>query len=307
MTLAQAPARLSRLSLPQSTVRRYLTFAALVAPVFFLRLLTAAYPIGDTVYLSLTNLNFMGGTDAFIGLRNYPALARDYGVRSAVGFTVEFVVASLVLQLAFGLLIAQLLNADFRGRTFARVINLIPWAIPGIVAAYAFSWMLDDQFGMITHWIYLVSGQRPAILITPLGAQLSLILVNVWKGAPFLGIVFLAGFQGVPDELYEAAKVDGANAWQRFWGITIPLVRPLVITIGMFFMIGQLGSFDLIFGLTNGGPGMATQVLALRVYQEGLQFFKFGFASAISMVLALLVAIAGLIGVWLFRKFEVTQ
>ena len=132
---------------------------------------------------------------------------------------------STLLQLVVGLLVALLLNAKFRGRGFARSINLIPWAIPPIVAAYAFRWLLDDQFGLIPHWINVISGERLAPLSSPFWRKLSLILVNVWKNAPFMAVVFLAGLQGVPEDLYEAAKVDGANGLQRFWAITLPADR----------------------------------------------------------------------------------
>jgi multiple sugar transport system permease protein len=247
----------------------------------------------------------LSGTVEFIGFDNYRAIVDDFGVRSAVQFTIVFVLGSTALQLVIGLLVALLLNARFRGRTFARAINLIPWAIPPIVAAFAFRWLLDDQFGLIPHWINQVAGGRVAPLSSPFGAQLSLVLVNVWKNAPFMAVVFLAGLQGVPEDLYEAAKVDGASGWQRFWAITLPLMLPLLIAQAMFFVVWQLAAFDLIYGLTNGGPGVATVTLSLRIFQEGLLFFKYGFASAVSMVLMGLVAIVGLIGLIWFRRREV--
>jgi multiple sugar transport system permease protein len=119
-------------------------------------------------------------------------------------------------------------------------------------------------------------------------------------------VVFLAGLQGIPEDLYDAAKVDGANGIQRFFFITLPLIVPLVVTMGTFYIIWQVASLDLIYGLTSGGPGVATQVLALRVYEEGLRFFNFGLASAISIVLLGLVGIIGMIGIVLFRRYEVT-
>src|SRR5215216_1351729 len=285
--------------------RRYLTFLLLVAPIVLLRLYTAAYPIAQTAYLSLTNSSLLSGTSEVIGFDNYRALASDVALRGAVRFTLVFVLGSTLLQLVIGLMVALLLNAKFRGRGFARSINLIPWAIPPIVAAYAFRWLLDDQFGLIPHWINVLFGGRVAPLSSPMLAQVSLVLVNVWKNAPFMAVVFLAGLQGVPEDLYEAAKVDGANGVQRFWAITFPMLLPLLIAQGMFFVVWQLSAFDLIYGLTNGGPGVATEVLALRIYQEGMLFFKYGFASAVSMVLIALVAIAGLIGLTLFRRREV--
>jgi multiple sugar transport system permease protein len=285
--------------------RRYLTFLALVAPVVILRLATTAYPIGQTAWLSLTDSSLLSGSAEFIGIDNYRDLVNDPGLRGAVRFTLLFVFGSTALQLVLGLLVALLLNASFRGRRFARAINLIPWAIAPIVAAYAFRWLLDDQFGLIPHWINVVFHQRIAPLADPFLAQLSLILVNVWKNAPFMAVVFLAGLQGVPEDLYEAAKVDGASGWQRFWAITFPLILPLLIAQGMFFVVWQLAAFDLIYGLTNGGPGVATVTLSLRIFQEGLLFFNYGVASAVSMILMGIVAVIGLLGLIWFRRREV--
>ncbi len=285
--------------------RRVITFVALVAPVFIFRLITAAYPIVNTIWLSFTNTHLIDRTKAFVGLENYLKLPQDPAIKSAFGFTIVYVLTTAALQLVLGLLVALLLNANFKGRGFGRAINLIPWAIPGIVAAYAFRWLLDDQFGLLPEWISLLTHTRPVIFISPLGAQIAVILVTLWKNVPFVAVLFLAGLQGVPLDLYEAAKVDGANAWQRFWSITLPLVTPLLVTMSVFFIIGQLGNLDLAFGLTNGGPGTATATFALRILQEGLQFYKFGYASAIAVVLLMLVGLVGLIGLAVGRKVEV--
>lgn len=289
----------------RATRRRYLLFISLIFPAFLLRLVTAAYPIIQTIYLGFTNLSILKGTNAFIGFKNYVTMQSNIGVKSAISFTIVFIVTTTLLDLIVGMMIALLLNSNFRGRGFARTINLIPWAIPTIVAGYAFRWLLDDQFGLLPFWVTQLTGLRPAIFINPLASQITVILVHAWKDAPFMAIIFLAGMQGIPDELYDAARVDGANAWQRFWGLTVPLIMPLTITMGLFRLVWSLGSFDLVYGLTFGGPGVATSVLALQVFREGILFFKFGFASAISVVLLILVAFIGLLGLWLFRKSEV--
>ncbi len=294
-----------RVSLRQMTRRRYLLFIALIAPAFLLRIFTSAYPILQTIYLSFTNLNLLDNTNEYVGWQNYSAMVNDYSVKAAFNFTVIYVVSSTILLLIIGMLIALLLDATFRGRTFARTINLIPWAIPTIVAGYAFRWLLDDQFGLIPHWVNLVSGEQMVVFISLWGARTAVILVQVWKDAPFIAIVFLAGLQGIPSEVYDAARVDGANAWQRFWRITLPLVMPLVITMGLFRTVWTLANFDLVYGLTFGGPGVATSVLALRIFQEGILFFKFGYASAISVILLILVGVIGLIALLLFRRLEV--
>jgi multiple sugar transport system permease protein len=297
---ALAPVRL------RPRTRRYLLFLALVAPAYMLRFSMAAYPIGQTIALSFTNLSILKGTNSFVGWQNYRDMFSDYGVRGALSFTITYVLSTALLDLVVGMLIALLLNTSFRGRTALRALTLIPWAIPTIVAGYIFRWLLDDQFGLIPYWITQLTGIRPVVFTSPLSARIVVILVQVWKDAPFIAIVLLAGLQGAPPDLYEAARVDGASAWQRFWRITIPLVMPLLITMGMFRTVWSLANFDLVYGLTFGGPGVATSVLALRVFQEGILFFKFGFASAISVVLLLLVSAIGLAGLWLFRRADVT-
>jgi len=296
----------ARLTLTAAARRRYLLFVILVAPAFALRLLTAAYPIFQTIVLSLTNLDLIKNTNDFVGLQNFQIMANNFGVRGSLEFTLLFVFGSTFLSVGIGLLIALFLNAAFFGRTFARTINLIPWVIPTIVAGYAFRWLLDDQFGLLPNWIFDAFGIRPAFFISPFSARLTVILVSSWKDAPFFAIVFLAGLQGVPLELYDAAKVDGANPWQRFWNVTFPLLLPLTITMVLFRLVWSLAGFDLVYGLTQGGPGVTTTVLALQVFREGILFFKFGFASAISVVLLLLVALIGGVGLWLFRRADVT-
>lgn len=296
----------ARFALTAAARRRYLLFLLLIAPVFALRLLTAAYPVLQTIALSLTNLDLIKHTNDFIGLNNFESMATDFGVRGSLEFTLQFVFGSTFLAVGIGLLIALLLNAAFFGRTFARTINLIPWVVPTIVAGYAFRWLLDDQFGLIPNWLFDTLGVRPALFITPFSARLITILVSAWKDAPFFAIVFLAGLQGVPTELYDAAKVDGTNPWQRFWNVTFPLLLPLTVTMVLFRLVWSLAGFDLVYGLTQGGPGVATTVLALQVFRQGILFFKFGFASAISVVLLLLVALIGAVGLWLFRRTDVT-
>lgn len=290
----------------KATRRRIILFVLLVSPAILLRFTTAVYPIAQTIQYGFRNFSLLKGTNEYIGLENYSSLLDNYGVRGAISFTIIYVLASTVLELIAGLMIAQLLNSNFKGRTFARTINLIPWAIPTIVAGYAFRWFLDDQFGLLPYWYHEVTGNSMVIFIDPTWAKLAVILVHVWKDAPFMAVVFLAGMQGIPLDLYEAAKVDGANALQRFRGITLPLVAPLVITMGLFRIVWSLAGFDLVYGLTSGGPGVATSVLALQIFREGLLFFKFGFASAISVVLLMMVAVVGLVGLRLYRHFEVT-
>jgi len=289
-----------------NTTRRYITFFLLVAPALLLRISTSVYPVLQTIYLSFFEVNLVSQTNLYVGLQNFIRLARDISIRDITSFTIMFTLLSTLLELIFGMIIANFLNTNFTGRQLARTINLIPWAIPTIVAALAFRWMFDDQYGLIVDWIYRLFGIRPALLVFPLTSQLSVILVNVWKNTPFTAIVLLAGLQNVPPELYEAARIDGANSLQAFRWITIPVSVPIIITLILFHIIWQLSGFDLIYGMTSGGPGIATTLIGYRIFQKGMLWYDWGTASALGVVLILIVAIIGIIGLYLFKKYEVT-
>src|SRR5690606_15071963 len=180
--------------------RRWVLFVALVAPALFLRFITAVHPVYKTITLSFQEVNLLTRVTRTVGWRNFVELIHDPSIWEVMRFTVVLVAASVVLQLVLGMGVATLLNASFRGRHLIRSINLIPWAIPTIVAGLAFRWMLDDQYGMITDIISRLVGHRPEILIHPGSAQLAVILVNVWKNTPFMAVVLLAGLQSVPHD-----------------------------------------------------------------------------------------------------------
>ncbi len=286
--------------------RRYLAAFILIAPAVLLRLFTSVYPFLQTAYLSLFEYNPTGPVNRFIAFGNYLRMRKDIVVRESIFFTILFVFVSTAFQLLFGLAIAMLLNADFRLKRASRTINLVPWAIPMVVAAIGFRWMFDDQYGIINDLLARAIGWRYPWLVRPWGARIAVIATNVWKNAPFLAIVFLAGLQGIPRELYEAAKVDGAGRFHSFRYITVPLVSPLITTMAIFFIIWQLAAFDLIYGMTGGGPGFATAVLAYKIFQEAFTGLNFGYASAISMILFFCVAVVGVVGLIVFQRQEVT-
>lgn len=286
--------------------RRYLAAFLLLLPAVGLRLLTALYPFFQTFYFSVTNYNPSFPPLKFNGSANFQRLVSDIAVQSSVTFTIMFVVVSTLLELAFGIAVASLLNSKLRIRPVLRAVNLIPWAIPMVVAAMGFRWMYDQDYGIINDLMGRVIGVHFPWLVNFWGARIAVIATNVWKSTPFLGLVFLAALQGVPAELYEAARVDGGNPWQMFRHITLPLILPQVTVMGLFMLVWQLASFDLIYTMTGGGPGFATQVLAYKIYQEAFGGLNFGYASAISLVLFAVVFVLGGIGLLLYRRVEVS-
>lgn len=278
--------------------------AVLIAPALLLRLFTSIYPFFATAWTSLTNASAYNADPVFVGLANYVAIFSDPAARSALVFTIVFAVASTVLELIFGFTLALLLNSAFHLRGLARAIVLLPWAIPAIVSALGFRFIFSDGAGLVPTFLAWF-GVNIDWLTDPFWAQVAVILANVWRSVPFIAFVVLAGLQGVPEELHEAARVDGA-AWLRIQlQIVLPLVAPLLITMGVFMVIFQIGTFDTVLGMTGGGPGNATQVIPYLAYQDAFINLNYGRSSALAMILFLIVLAVGVIALQRFRRAEV--
>ncbi len=299
------PNLFARLSLRQ---RFYVIAILLLLPAVGLRVFTAFYPFLQTAYLSFHRYNpaFDHGGPVFVGLGNFQRMSADPVVQASISFTLVFVLGATFFQLALGLAVAHLLNAAFRLRFLSRALVLIPWAIPMAVAALGFRWMFDDQFGMIPDLLRSLAGVEMRWLIDPNNAKLAVTSVAVWKSTPFVALVLLAGLQGIGRDLYEAARVDGANAWTSLFYITIPMLLPILITTGMFMIVWQLAVFDLPFLMTGGGPGYSTTVIAQKIYLES-NSLNYGYAASISMALVGIVAVVGVVGLYLFRRFDVSM
>jgi multiple sugar transport system permease protein len=296
------PARYSRFLTP----RRKTTLLALglIAPALGLRLLTGFWPFVDTGWISFHRSNPTLGPDVWNGIDNYRRVLSSLTVHSAIFFTALFTFASTIAELAVGLAIALLLNARFRLASLARPLNLIPWAIPVVVTGIAFRYGLDREFGLFADAFARITGIKPDWLLDVWPARIAVIATNVWRNAPFVAIVLLAGLQAIPEELYEAGRVDGGSSWFLFRRITLPLVAPILISIGVFFLIYQIASFDLVLSMTGGGPGEATQVVGYQAYIQAFQGLDFGGGAALSMVLFLFVALIGLLGTAALRRVE---
>jgi multiple sugar transport system permease protein len=300
--------RLPHRFLPNLTLKQRFVLIAilLLLPAIALRMFTTVYPFLQTGWFSLQNYNPAFPPQRFIALQNFERLFNDPVVRASVSFTLLFVGVSTVFQVIFGLAVAHLLNAPFKLRGVARMLSLIPWAIPMVVAALGFRWMFDDQFGMIPDLLQRFLGLDTKWLIDPRNAQIAVIVVNIWKSTPFVALVLLAGLQGISLDLYEAARVDGANAWQSLRFVTVPILMPIIVTTCMFMLVWQLAVFDLPFAMTGGGPGFSTTVLAQKIYLE-MNALNYGYAAALSMVLVFIVVIIGVVGLTLFRRYEVNH
>ncbi len=297
-----AARRRGRFSLQNMGVRRVLLAYALVAPVVIWRVLTSFYPFLNTLYLSFFDNSPIRRTFKFIGLENYIAMTKDSNVKDTLAFTLFFVVVSVSLQVLLGLAIAQLLNRRFRLRNLARAVNLLPWAMSGIVMGTAARWIFDTNYGLVNDIIWRISGARPIWLVDVTLARLAVTLTDVWKNTPFLAVVFLSGLQGISEELYEAAKIDGADRWRSFFHITLPLLMPLILSMTIFISIARVLSFEIVYALTQGGPGMSTALMSYTVYLQAFRVLNFGYASAVAMGLFFIVLVVGIVGFGFVRR-----
>lgn len=289
-------------------LNRILLAYALIAPVVIWRAVIAVYPFLHTIEQSFTNESPLNhGAPHWVGLRNYHLLFQDPVVTESLTFTAILTVASTILQLFYALAIATLLNSSFRGRTLVRAINLLPWAMPTIVIATAGQWLFNQQFGMFDDLWVRVFGSRPLWLADNPLARLAVILLDIWKNAPWAAIFLLAGLQNIPAELYEAAKVDGASAWRTFISVVLPILSPVLITLTIFIATYRVLTFDIVYGLTQGGPGSSTSLLSYQVYKVAFSGLYYGYAAAIACFAFLIVLAISLVGYVFLRRSQVAM
>ncbi|MCH8041331.1 MAG: sugar ABC transporter permease, partial [Nitrospinae bacterium] len=209
--------------------------------------------------------------------------------------TFGFVFLSTILELILGLGIALVIHEQFKGRGWVRAAVLIPWAIPTVVASQMWRFIFNDQYGLAN---LLLFGDRVSDYIPwlafPESAFLAIVLADVWKTSSFAALLLLAGLQVIPDEIYDAARIDGATAWRRFWSITLPLLKPALLTALLFRTIDAFRVFDLVFVMTQGGPGDATQVIQFYGYKTLFTEGRVGYGTTISVMVFLTILILSL-------------
>jgi multiple sugar transport system permease protein len=267
----------------------------LLIPSILLLLLVFAYPILRAFWLSLFDKSL--GTQlqpVFSGLDNYVRMAGDGRFWQSFWTTIIFTTASVILELILGMAIALVLHQKFFGRSLVRTSALVPWALPTALIGLAWAWIFNDQFGVVNDILRRVGVIETGInwLGEPTLALVAVIIADVWKTTPFISILLLAGLQSISDDLYEAHSLDGANAWQSFWRITIPLLMPQILIAVLFRFAQAFGIFDLIAVMTGGGPGGATEVVSLYIYSTVMRYLDFGYGAALVVVTFLLLVFA---------------
>ncbi|WP_128515759.1 carbohydrate ABC transporter permease [Tabrizicola thermarum] len=298
------------LSLSQQRQRAAFWFLApMLAALFFV----AAWPLLRTIWFSLTNTllsDLYGGE--FIGFDNYLSIRVlesgrviyrgtlvDPAWWNAVWNTVRFAVVSVFFETLLGLIVALVLNAEFKGRGLVRAAILIPWAIPTIVSAKMWAWMLNDQFGIINDIMLnlgLIS-QKIAWTASTDTAMYAVLMVDIWKTTPFMALLILAGLQMVPRDIFEAARLDGVNPVKVFFRITLPLIRPALAVAIIFRMLDALRIFDLVYVLTPNSA--ATKTMSVISRENMIDFDKFAYGAAQSTLLFAIIAVFVSLYIWL--------
>ncbi len=280
----------------------------LLAPSLVVVALVAFYPLGRTVYQSFTNQTFLELEPAkWIGLRNYfgaEGLIHDTIFRHAVVTTVKFTVITVLFEFLLGLIIALVVNSSFKGRGVMRAVILVPWAIPTVVSAQMWNWMYNDIYGVINDALVRLHIIHHAVAWTaqPSTALASVAAVDIWKTTPFVALLLLAGLQVIPSDLYEASAVDGANKWQQFWRITLPLLRPAILVALIFRTLDALRVFDVFYVLL--GQRVDTQSMAVYNQSTIVQAGEVGYGAAISVAIFLIIGVFVVIYVTFVRVQE---
>lgn len=272
---------------------------ALVAPALAVTAAVALFPLGWTIWESLhqhdLRMPWLGRP--FVGLANYAEILGDGRFWGAMLHTVFFTAVSVALELGLGLFLALSLNRAFRGRGLVRAAVLVPWSIPTVVAALLWRFLFDAQAG-IANAVLLGLGvlDEPVVwLVQAATAWIPVILADVWKTTPFVALLLLAGLQNIDPALSEAAAVDGAGAWRQLWHVTLPLLRPALAVALIFRTLDAFRVFDLIYVLTGGGPGTATEPIALYAFNALFSNLRFGYGAALSVIVFLVTFLLALL------------
>jgi trehalose/maltose transport system permease protein len=269
----------------------------LIPAAFFLTVL-ALLPVLSTFWLSFRRQMPVFKISEFTGLANYLYLAGDQRFWMAAWHTAYFTFFAVSLEMALGLGLALLLNQNFPGRGLARALVLVPWAVPSVVAARFWGWILNADFGVLNYLLHAHINW----LGNPFWALNAIVLADVWKTTPFVVLLLLAGLQVIPEDLYRAARIDGAGRWQAFRYITLPMLLPLILLVLLFRTMDAARVFDLVYVLTGGGPANSSETLVVYAYKLLYRNLQFGYGSTVSVATFGLILGLSLVYVLLLRR-----
>lgn len=274
-----------------------------LAPSLVLFAIFTAIPVISAFFISFTQWNLFNEV-TWVGIGNYLELARDEIFAKVLGNTAYFVLISVPVQIVLALLCALVLNRGIKGQTFFRVVYFLPVVTSTIAAALVWAWLFNSNFGLINAGLSLVGvTELPKWMGSTRWAMPAIIIVSIWQNLGYAMVLFLAGLQNIGRDVHDAAALDGATGWDRFWHITLPLLSPTTFFVLVISIIGSFQVFELVLVMTKAGPANATNTLVYYIYQNGFQFYQMGYASAAAMVLFLIVLAFTLVQYKLQRRW----
>lgn len=286
---------------------------AFMAPVAVVMAIIVIYPLIGSVVSSFTDLDrsnsatvFRPGSEQFIGIDNYVRVLTSEEFRGRLTWTIVWTAANVFFHFTLGLGLALLLNQRFRGRTVYRLILMLPWAVPAFISAVSWRYIFNGQYGVLNLMLDGIGIDGPNWLSDPFWAYVAPIIVNVWLGVPFMMVALLGGMQSIPSDLYEAARVDGANRRQAFWNVTIPQLKSVSVAVTMLGIIWTFNLFVVIFLTTGGGPGGRTDILvteSFNLFQAG----QYAVAATYSVIILSLLLVFVTFYQRVFRTEEVAR
>jgi len=280
----------------------------IILPVVLYECILVVYPIINGIATSLTYTELAGKPPHFVGLANYVRLLNDYKMSDVAYATIVLTLGSVAPPLLAGLFVAVLLQKPFRGQALARLLVMLPWAVPDLPALLTVSWMLNPVTGIVQVPLRLIPGINEGIQFfgDPTLARLSLIAISCWKAYPFYALVFLAALGNIPETLYEAARVDGANTYHQFRYVTLPFIRPMFLICTILALIFAIKGFSLSFLFTGGGPDLATETLVVHIYKTAFRFFDYSYGQTMGTA-GLLVAMVLAIGFQISERHRLAE
>ena len=283
--------------------REWLLAFILLCPALFMLGLFVAYPFVRGIWLSLLD-SVIGREGDFVGVQNYVKLWHDSIFQRTAANTFIYTGVATVLKLGLGMAVALMLNNLIGFKRLLRASMLLPWIVPTVLSTLAWKWMFDPTFSIVNWILYHLAFIQIRVdwLGGPVVAMVSVVLVNVWRGMPFFAITLLAGLQTISPDVHEAAAIDGANPWQRFWRVTWPLLMPVTMVVVLFSVVQTFADFQLVYILTGGGPANSTHLFATYAYQVGVATAKLGEGAAASLAMFPVLFLVVLFQLWYIRR-----
>jgi len=258
-----------------------------IAPAIIIMSLVVLYPFIYNVVVSFSNMSLSHFREWRLkGIDNYLLVFTERNFWYFLFKNVLWTVINLVFHVGIGVFLALLLNKDLRGKTVYRTLLILPWAVPQYITALTWRGMFNSEYGVVNLWLGKIAGMQIPWLSTEWGAFTACLIANIWLGFPFMMIIALGGLQSIPDELYEAADIDGAGSWLKFKNITMPLLKPVMVPAITLGVIWTFNNFNIVWLISNGGePSDTTHILVSWVYKSAFTYFRMGYAAAFSMII----------------------